>query len=171
MTVKKPIKTSAITGEPAGRLLELSLETNVPEPYVLTDTVQVTAPTKLRSEEMNDAHHRVLVYRAMLTTALQATGDNRASDEQLAELSTLINTAETDYNHAFFGDVHDAVMDLFANRPQPLWVAFTTDIRTHFLPSEPTDDKDSRIIELEAALAAIDPENPALVGKAPESAT
>ena len=169
---KKTLKTSAVVGEPAGRLLELSLETNLPEPYVIADGLVVQPPTKRSAKAMNEAHHAVVVYGALLGRLLSGTGDNTATTEDLAELSKHIDDAENDYNRAFFGDVHDAVMEFFSDRPQPLWAAFTADIRAHFLPSEPADDKDERIAQLTEALTAIDPENPVLTsGKEPEPST
>lgn len=169
---KRPIKTSAIVGEPAGRLLELSLETNVPDPYVITEDIVIAPPTKNAAKRMNEAHQAVVVYGAILSGLLRRTGENAPHNEELTELSKLIENAENDYNRAFFGDAHDAVMAFFDERPQPLWEAFTRDIRAHFLPSEPEDDKDERITQLTEALQAVDPNNPVLTeGKELELST
>ena len=169
MAAKKTIKTSAVVGEPAGRLLELSLETNLPAPYVVSDGIAVQPPTMNSAKKLNAAHQSVVFYGAILSGMLRRGGDNAATTEQLTEVSKLIESSEDDYNRAFFGDAHDAVMAFFAERPQQLWDAFIKDIRAHFLPSEPSDDKEQRIVELTDALAAADPENPALTaGKEPE---
>ena len=169
---KKPLKTSAVIAEPAGRLLELSLETNLPEPYRISEDIVIQPPTKNSAVKLNEAHHAVIVYGAMLQGLLARTGADTASAGDLQQVSDLIEAAEDDYNRAFFGDAHDAVMEFFSERPQRLWAVFIKDIRAHFMPSEPADDKDERIAQLTEALTAVDPHNPALTaGKEPEPST
>lgn len=63
-------------GELSERLLKLSIDTNVPEPYPVTDKIIVEPPTKKRGEEMRDAHTKILVSQTLLN-ALLTKIDNR----------------------------------------------------------------------------------------------
>jgi hypothetical protein len=125
-------------GVPAGRFLALSLETNQPGPYVITDKLSVTAPTKKRRDQMRDSQAAVMVNNALLSQALQAG----ANTEVLTELTAGVRTAEQDYNRAFLGEQCDDIMAFFDGQPTVLWDAFVVDVKKHFVPSQPADELD-----------------------------
>jgi hypothetical protein len=145
-------------GVPAGRLLQLSIETRTPQPYVVTDSISITPPTKKRAELMRDAQLASMIGRGLLNQEL--TG--QARDDVIEELSKRVKAAEDDYNKAFFGDAHDAVIAFFDDQPQSLWDAFVDDIRSDFLPVAPVDGVCPTCGHVEDDEAA---------GKAPESLT
>ncbi|MGA7054982.1 MAG: hypothetical protein WBZ37_27690 [Mycobacterium sp.] len=145
MTVKKAAprpSTAALAikpalGIPAGRLLELQLETNLPKPYVVTDTITIVPPTKERADKMRESQLTIMVYSQLLSEATQRS----VSEEEINGLSKYIKEAERNYNEALFGDQYDNVTTFFANQDAQLWKAFENDIQKKFFPSQPVDGK------------------------------
>lgn len=133
----KVVSTIPATGVPAGRLLELMQETNLPKPYVLTDDLVITPPTKARGDKIRESQMVVLIYNQLLNEALSRS----VSEEELNGLTKYIKEAETTYNEAFFGDQYDNVVKFFAAQDDRLWSAFQTDIQKQFFPNQPVDGK------------------------------
>lgn len=154
-------------GAPSERLLKLAIDSHVPDPYEVTDTIVIEPLTKKRGTALREAHMSLLVYQTLLNAAMQRTNTPRpdppaagASEDVLAahevavqkwqteiagneqtlkDLGDNIAKAEEQYNRAFFGDSHDAVMEFFETQPQRLWDAFVEDIKSEFLPAAPKD--------------------------------
>lgn len=124
-------------GTPAGRLLELQLETNLPQPYVVTDTITITPPTKERADRIREAQMVVLIYNQLLNEALARS----VGQDEINGLTEHIKKAENDYNEAFFGDQYDDVVAFFATQDDQLWKAFQNDIQRRFFPNQPRDGK------------------------------
>lgn len=142
MTPKKVIQGKVVPntptlGVPAGRLLELQLETNLPEPYVVTDTITVTPPTKARADKIRESQMVVMIYNQLLNEALSRS----VTEDELTGLTKYIKEAERTYNEAFFGDEYDDVVAFFATQDDRLWLAFQTDIQKRFFPNQPVDGK------------------------------
>lgn len=140
-TAKRPAKRVLpgipTRGLPAGRLLELQRETNLPQPYVVTDDIVITPPTKERSDKINESQMVVMIYNQLLNEALR----RNVSEDELNGLTKQIKDAELTYNEAFFGDQYSAVVDFFKTQPVALWNAFQTDIQKQFYPNQPVDGK------------------------------
>jgi hypothetical protein len=145
-----------VFGVPSGRLLQLQQETNLPKPYVITDELVITPPTKARGDKIREAQMVVMIYTQLLNEALQ----RNVTEEELNGLSKHIKDAEKDYNDAFFGDQHEAVVAFFESQDDRLWDAFKTDIQKEFFPHQPRDGK--------CGTCGHDLDESA-VGKAPES--
>jgi hypothetical protein len=146
MVVKKAAPRKALngvvanipaTGVPAGRLLELQLETVLPQPYVISDTITVTPPTKARADKIRESQMVVMIYNQLLNEALRRS----VTEDELNGLTKYIKEAEVTYNEAFFGDQYAAVVDFFAAQDDQLWKAFEVDIQKAFFPSQPVDGK------------------------------
>lgn len=145
VTAKKAVRRTSTrvvpaiptSGVPAGRLAELQLETNLPQPYVVTDGITVTPPTKVRADVIRESQMVVMIYTQLLNEALSRS----VTEEELNGLTKYIKKAEQDYNVAFFGDQYDNVVAFFANQSDQLWTAFQADIQKQFFPSQPKDGK------------------------------
>jgi len=124
-------------GAPAGRLLELQLETNLPQPYVVTDKITVAPPTKERADRINEAQMVIMIYSQLLNDAMA----RNVGEEELNGLTKQIREAETRYNEAYFGDAHEDVVAFFKTQPIALWNAFKKDIQAKFFPNQPVDGK------------------------------
>jgi hypothetical protein len=152
-------------GVPSERLMKLSIDSKVPDPYPVTDKISVAPLTKKRGTALREAHMSILVYQTLLSEAMrqsntapsalpadaseaEASAHQEAvaaweesiknNEEVMQALSKNIVEAETAYNEAFFGDAHDEVMAYFEQQPQKLWDAFVADIKADFLPAMPT---------------------------------
>lgn len=154
MTVKKaaprPVLKPA-SGIPAGRLLELQLETNIPQPYVVTDDITISPPTKVRADKIREAQMTVLVYNTLLSEAMRQAG---TTEELLLGLNDHITQAEEDYQKALLGDQYEAVTALLLTLDDQLAQAFTKDIVKRFFPNQPVDGKCGtcgQVIDEEAA--------------------
>lgn len=169
----------------SARLLELTAEYTTPEPYeVLTGSIVVQPPTRTRRKAMNAAEMKMYMCSQLLMQAINAVaapepelGDEptpeeisahnawedarQAAQEKVDGLNQQHAEAETDFEKAFFGDAHDAVMEFFEDKPA-LWDKFVPDIRSEFLPAVPDDGKCPTCGHVEDEEAA---------GKAPESST
>jgi hypothetical protein len=124
-------------GVPAGRLAELQAATNLPTPYVVTDDIVITPPTKARGDEIRESQMVVMIYNQLLNEAMGRT----VTEDELNGLTKYIKEAEQKFNEAFFGDQYDAVVAFFANQDDGLWKAFQTDIQKQFFPAQPVDGK------------------------------
>ena len=133
----KVVPNTPTLGVPAGRLLELQLETNLPERYVVTDTIVITPPTKARADKIRESQMVVMIYTQLLNEALSRS----VTEEELNGLTKYIKEAETTYNEAFFGDQYDNVVKFFATQDDRLWHACETDINKRFFPNQPVDGK------------------------------
>lgn len=164
-----PLASTGAVPSPFGvaseRLMKLSIESKVPDPYPVTDRISVAPLTKKRGTALREAHMSILVYQTLLSEAMrqsnaaptpppadaseEETAAHQAAvatweasiknnEEVMQALSQNITDAETAYNKAFFGDAHDDVMAYFEQQPQKLWDAFVTDIKAEFLPAMPT---------------------------------
>jgi hypothetical protein len=163
-TARPDMAVSAF-GVPSERLMKLSVDSKVPDPYPVTDRISVAPLTKKRGTALREAHMSILVYQTLLSEAMRQSntapsapspdaGEEEAAayqeavtaweasiknnEEVMQALSQNITDAETAYNKAFFGDAHDDVMAYFEQQPQKLWDAFVTDIKAEFLPAMPT---------------------------------
>lgn len=58
-------------GQPAGRLLELTLEVKTPEPYVVTDRITIYPPTKKTAARLDELNWAVVTNKAILQEALR----------------------------------------------------------------------------------------------------
>lgn len=137
---KRPAKvlpSTPVAGVPAGRLLELQQETNLPQPYVVSDTITVIPPTKARADKIREAQMVVLIYNQLLNEALSRS----VTEEELNGLTKYIKEAEHTYNEAFFGDQYDNVVAFFSGLDDRLWQAFEKDIQRQFFPNQPVDGK------------------------------
>ena len=153
-----------VTGPMSERLLKLQLETGLAEPYRITSDLVIKPPTKARGSAMNEAALRLGILQNLLSQAINqsiprpehpgftATAEQLAAhDKAVASwhdeieqhgdttnaIAEKIAEAELDYNRAFFGDAHDAVLSFFESQPQRLWDAFVVDIKREFLPPQP----------------------------------
>ena len=153
-----------VTGPLSERLLKLQLETGVAEPYRIAADLVVEPLTKARGTKLHEAGMRVGIMQNLLSQAINQSiprperPDYAATAEQLAAydaavvswqdeidrhndttnaIAEKIAEAEQDYNRAFFGDAHDAIMAFFETQPQKLWDAFVVDIKREFLPPQP----------------------------------
>ena len=131
-----PVKTHL--GVPAGRLLELQLETTLPQPYVISDTITVLPPTKARADKIREAQMTIMVYNSLLGEAIKSEG---ATEDLLNGLTKYVREAERSYNEAFFGDCYDDVVRFFAAQDDRLWQVFERDIQKQFFPNQPVDGK------------------------------
>jgi hypothetical protein len=147
------------------RLCKLAAEIHQPEPYPVTKTIVVTPPTRVRSKAMSAAELQIYLCNNLLSQAVTRTQTappalaDDATDEQKTEheqalaawkkqtqdvddtikaINDKAAAAQDDYEHAFFGDAYQAVMDYFEDKPQ-LWEAFAKDIKAEFLPPTPDD--------------------------------
>lgn len=145
------------------RLLKLAAETNDPQPYPVTAEITVYPPTRTRQKAMNAAEAQLYLLGTLQAQAFKRTAQPRpvipedATDEQVAEhaaalanwqaeadgiealtsgIRDKIAAATADYERAFFGDAHDAVMHYFEDKPL-LWDLFIPDIKAEFLPPAP----------------------------------
>jgi hypothetical protein len=128
-------------GEPSSRLLDLFSKTVVPEPYPVTNKIIIAPLTKTTIERLNELQMQRMVGNFFLAAALKRQGEQAPTDEDLAELTKIVNDAEAEYNRLFFGDQHDAVMAFFADKPQQHWDAFCVDIKAALMPALPADGK------------------------------
>lgn len=177
------LKKSATRTAMSTRLLELHNETNDPQPYPITEDIVVTPLTRTRSEALKAAELEAFYYKQVLGRRLavmvavqppQLPAD--AADEQVEEyeaalkewtaafdiksIKQQITAAESDYERAFFGEAHDAVIEFFEDKPA-LWDRFLPDIKAHLLPPGPDDGTCATCGRTDADLA----------GKALESST
>lgn len=137
---RTPVKAVASIpsfGVPAGRLAELQAETNLSKPYVVTENIVITPPTKARADAIRESQMVVLIYNQLLNEAMKRT----VTEDELNGLTKYIKEAEQKYNEAFFGDQYGAVVDFFATQDDRLWNAFQTDIQRQFFPHQPVDGK------------------------------
>jgi hypothetical protein len=142
-------------GEPAGRLLQLIAETNLPKPYVVTDSIVIAPLTKTVREKLNALRSKRMVGNFMLAEALRRD-DAKQSD--IEDLTKIVADSDDEYNRLFFGDQHDAVMAFFGDRDPALWDAFCADINRQFQPTPPASGKCphcDNVIDLEAAGKAL----------------
>jgi hypothetical protein len=124
-------------GAPAGRLLELQLETNLPQPYVVTDKITIIPPTTERANKIREAQMVLMIYGQLLSEAMvRSTGE-----DELNGLSKQIREAETRYNEALYGDQYDNVTAFFHHQDDALYTAFKADIQKRFFPNQPVDGK------------------------------
>lgn len=145
MAVKKvaPPRTPRIPAErptlgvPAGRLLELQQETNLPKPYVVTDAITVMPPTKERADKIRESQMVILIYNQLLNEAVTRS----VTEDELNGLTKYIKDAERTYNEAFFGDQYESVTSFFATQDAQLWKVFEADIQKQFFPHQPVDGK------------------------------
>ena len=121
---------------PAGRLLELLLETALPAPYVVTNTITITPPTKARADAMRQAQMSMMVYQTLLNERMNS---GQAGEDELTGLSKFIEKSQNDYNEAFFADQYEAVVAFFDTQDDKLWLAFEKDIQAQFFPAQPAD--------------------------------
>lgn len=154
--------STATKKNPSGlsaRLLELHAETNVREPYEIADGIVVTPLTRTRSRALHQAEAKkyiasqVWARRAATVIAEDPpTPPENPTDEQRAEYDAALKAwttsfdvdrvhqqmadADAEWEHAFFGDAHDAVMEFFEDKPA-LWDKFIVDIKKALLPAEP----------------------------------
>lgn len=154
-------------GSLSERLLKLSIDSNIPEPYEVSETITVEPLTRKRGKAMTDAHMRLYVGQSLLSTAMSQTnsprparpghdappeqldayqkaielweGEINRSEETINGLNEQIRKASDDYDRAFFGDAYEDVIAFFEEQPQRLWDAFVADIRSEFLPAAPKD--------------------------------
>ena len=153
-----------VTGPLSERLLKLQLETGVSEPYKVTSDLVIDPLTKARGTKLHDAGMRIGILQNLLAQAINqsiprpehpgfaASPDQLAAYDKALEswqdeierhnntttaITEKISESEQDYNRAFFGDAHDAVMGFFEAQPQKLWDAFVVDIKREFLPPQP----------------------------------
>lgn len=122
--------------EPTGRLAQLIAETNLPEPYVISDKIAIQPLSKKGREKLRETETRAQMARLTLALVMQMQGP-APSDDELNALNKVITDAEGEYDRIFFGDQYDSVMEFFADRPPHLWDAFCRDIKKQFLPSLP----------------------------------
>jgi hypothetical protein len=134
----RPIKQPPPPVIPAGRLLELQLETNLPQPYVLTDTITVYPPNKARADKIREAQMTKLVYSALLSQTMNTPG---ATQDLLEGLNKKIEEADNAYQEALLGDSHDDVIALLATLDDQLAQAFQRDVVKQFFPNQPVDGK------------------------------
>ena len=141
------------------RLLEMHDETNKPEPYPVTDDIIVMPLTRTRGAALKAAElkkffaQQVLSRRAAVTVISQppqlpddATAEQTAEYEEalkdwtaafdIEAIQRQIDAADREYDQAFFGDAHDAVMEFFEDKPA-LWDKFIVDIKAALLPPGP----------------------------------
>lgn len=121
----------------SGRLRDLFARTVVPTPYPVSDKILVTPPTKAAWLELDRLRHEKMAGQLYLASAMQQTGPDAPSMEDLGELSKVINDADTAYDKLFFGDHHDAVKELSGGWQPAHWQAFCDDIKNHFLGRGP----------------------------------
>jgi hypothetical protein len=141
----------------SARLLELSAETSTPEPYPVTETIVVQPPTRTRRKDMNAAEMKMYLCTQLLSQAINAASapepdgedlvahaewvaEREAAQEKVDSINKQHAAAETDFEKAFFGDAHEAVIEYFEDKPV-LWDKFVPDIRSEFLPAVPDDGK------------------------------
>lgn len=167
-TSKRKTNGSATHHAMSARLLELSAETNLPDPYPVTDTIVIQPPTRTRRKAMYEAEMTMYMTRRMLAQALRDAAEpaptppaeQDVTEEQRAEFDVLhadwaarmathqgridsinsqVQAASDDYDRAFFGeDMYQAVIDYFEDKPT-LWDLFMPDIKSEFLPKAPSD--------------------------------
>jgi hypothetical protein len=168
----------------SARLLELSAETNNPEPYPVTETLIVYPPTRTRRKAMNAAEMKMYLCSQLLSQAINTSSspepelpedptdeqqvehaqwlvDRAEAQAKLAGINEQHDSAEIDYEKAFFGDSYKAVMEFFEDKPL-LWDKFVPDIRAEFLPVVPDNGQCPTCGHVGDEEAA---------GKAPESLT
>lgn len=141
MTVKKTSPRPALrpsSGVPAGRLLELQLETNIPKPYVVTDQLTIAPPTKARADKIREAQMVVMVYNTLLSEAMRRPNTD---EDTLNGLTKYITDAEKTYTDALFGEHHEAITELLLTLDDQLAQAFQKDIVKQFFPDQPVDGK------------------------------
>lgn len=121
-------------GVPAGRLLELQMETVTPEPYVVTDQITIMPPTKERADKIREQQYAIMYAQTMLNSAI---ANPEVQQEVLNALGESIKNAQNAFNEALFGDQYEDVLAFFADQPDKLWQAFEVDIQKQFFPSLP----------------------------------
>lgn len=136
-----PAKVKQPRSALSARLLALHAETNLPQPYEVTEGLVVSPPGRKRSQAMSDAETRLYLYSALLQQAV--TREEAAGEDVLNGLSAEITKAREDYERAFFGDAYDAVTAYFDDDslPTQFYGAFVEDIKAEFLPAAPDDGK------------------------------
>lgn len=138
-TKKTPPRPALLNHQiPAGRLLELQSETVIPEPYVVTDSITITPPTKARADKIREAQMTVLVYNTLLNEAMRQTG---TTEELITGLTKHIDEAEQNYNESLLGDQYEAVTALLGTLDDQLVQAFQKDLVKRFFPNQPVDGK------------------------------
>lgn len=141
MAVKKAVPSVVVPpkqfGLPAGRLAELQAETNLPQPYVVTETITIIPPTKERADKMRESQMAMMVYSQLLNEAIART----VTEEEINTLTKYVNDADRSYNEALFGDQYENVIEFFAAQDNRLWKAFEVDIQRQFFPNQPADGK------------------------------
>lgn len=150
-------------GQPAGRLLELTLEVKTPEPYVVTDRITIYPPTKKTAARLDELNWAVVTNKAILQEALRRNMEPRpdvkdlsvdeaveaveawesrtlASGDLIKELQERVTEDTTEWSRVFFGEHYDDLQQFFDDRPKQLWERFVDDIRTEFLSTTAPDD-------------------------------
>lgn len=130
-------KTPSV-GVPAGRLLELQLETLIPEPYVVTDQITLTPPTRARADKIREAQMLMMAYNAILTDAMGQAG---ITEDTLNGIIKHISEADRAYKEALMGDGYAAVTAFLATQDAQLATAFERDLVKQFFPNQPVDGK------------------------------
>lgn len=156
-----------IDWKPAGRLLELMLETNTIQPYKVFDGVSIPPQTKRAGKVIDSAQMTIYISQAALSEALQRANERQpehpgaeATPEQLAvwetaveawktrklageddmqALNNKIREATEESDRAFFGPHYAEIMEFFEEQPKAFWDAFVADVNEHMAPSAPDD--------------------------------
>lgn len=177
---------SPIPGEPVGRWAQVLAEgQNTPglaiEPFEVTDGLVLKPLTPRRARKLGAAQ---AAYLAALAAQINVQRFGATGDE-VAEIQARIDEALTAYNEALLGeDEYRRVEAYFADQDSWKQELFLNAVKAQFLrlPDDGgcqvcghvPDALEERVAQLEAALAVIDPEHPALggeLGKEPESST
>jgi hypothetical protein len=171
-------------------LMKLSLETNLPDPYEVSDGIVIPAPTRKRAKAMAEAEMERFLAQIALNQAYgrsqrpsppkpsdatpealaaweveNAAWDDlkQASEDDLHAMTKRIQAADDAYNEAFFGGKYQDVVAFFDEQPPQLWDEFIADIQKKFGPkSAPADGKCPECGQV------VDEEE---AGKAPSSST
>lgn len=125
-------------GVPAGRLLELQSETILPDPYVVTDTITITPPTKARADKIRESQMAAMMYNTMLNSAI---GDPTTTQDYLDGLVKKVAESDAQYYEALFGDQCENITAFLADQDAQLVQAFQKDIVAQFFPSQPQSGK------------------------------
>lgn len=173
-------------GELSPRLLDLSAKTTPVEPYQVTNTI-VIRQTRKRRDDLHAAYNDIAAgerqIRAVLKQAAgmpqpEAPGADATVEQADAygaeldawhaqidvlnqradEIGAKVAEAGERYNRAFFGDQHDAIMELTADWDPEFWDAFKADVNDHFqrgvnTPPDGTDD-DGNVVDAAEAVEA-----------------
>jgi hypothetical protein len=129
---------AASFGELSGRLQDLFAKTVKPGPYPVTDTILIRPPTKGEWERLDALQDEQRAARFALGALLPFIGtENGPTQADLDGLTKTATDADTAYDALFFGDHLDSVKSLSAGWERADWLAFTNDIKSHFLGAGP----------------------------------